>query len=219
MAVLICKNLKGPCLKFPWVSRKTLFFIDRKIDLTKSFTMMMFSYPSFTNINPVSRKVWIMTALKTSRGKVWQTNSLWVILLAALIGCAASNYGRLTSNPDVTQAFQNHQVLPNHTYYYRGSHSRPFVVAGIQKDFVLDSPLWVEIDTQSKDFRTLIDRVSLQGTGNTVQPWGFTIIDSTGREIGVWYSAIRAAAIDVDENGRIVNLAPIGAVTRGNQGR
>lgn len=201
------------------VMQDPFLLITLTIDLTKSFTMMMFSYPFFTNINPVSKKVWVMTALKTSRGKWWVTNSLWVILLAALLGCAASNYGRLASNPDVTQAFQNHQVLPNHTYYYRGSHSRPFVVAGIHKDFVLDSPLWVEIDTQSKDFRTLIDRVSLQGMGSTVQPWGFTIIDSAGREVGVWYSAIRAAAVDVDQNGRIVNLSPIRMVTRGDQGR
>ncbi len=201
------------------VRQDPFLLVALKIDLTKSFTMMMFSYPSITNINPVSRKVLVMTVLKTSRGKLWQTLSLWVLLLAALLGCVASNYGRLTSNPDVARAFQNHRVLPNHTYYYRGSHSRPLVVAGIHKDFVLDSPLWVEIDTQSKDFRTLIDRVSLQGMGNSVQPWGFTIIDSTGREVGVWYSAIRAAAVDVAENGRIVNLAPIGAVTRGNQGR
>ncbi|MGD8342866.1 MAG: hypothetical protein PVH53_04695, partial [Desulfobacterales bacterium] len=61
--------------------------------------------------------------------------------------------------------------------------------------------------------------VSLQGMGGNVQPWGFTIIDSSGRELGVWYSAIRAAAVDVDENGRIVNLSPIRAVAIGDQGR
>ena len=160
-----------------------------------------------------------MALFKTSRGRFWPANRLWVIILAALIGCAASNYGRLTSNSEVTQAFQNHQVLPAYTYYYRGPQSRPFVIAGIHNDFVLDSPLWVEIDPQSKDFRTLIDRVSLQGMGSNVQPWGFTIIDSSGREVGVWYSAIRAAAVDVDENGRIVNLSPIGMVTRGDQRR
>ena len=180
---------------------------------------MIFSYPPITNTNPGSRKVLIMRILISSRGRWWQANRLWVIIFAALIGCAASNYGTLTSTSEVTQAFQNHQILPDHTYYYRGTHSRPIVVAGIHKDFVLDSPLWVKIDSQSNDFRTLIDRVSLQGTGSTVQPWGFRIIDSSGRDVGVWYSAIRAAAVDVDENGRIVNLSPIRTVTRGGQGR
>ncbi|MGD9054648.1 MAG: hypothetical protein PVG40_01420 [Desulfobacterales bacterium] len=160
-----------------------------------------------------------MKTLINRKGKFRQAIGFSLVILVVLMGCAAQNYGRLNSDKEVTKAFQNHTVLPDHTYYYRGSQSRPFVIAGIYKDFVLDSPLWVEIDPNSKDFRTLIDRVSLQGMGSNVQPWGFTIIDSAGREIGVWYSAIRAAAVDVDENGRILNLSPLRTVTRGDQGR
>ena len=160
-----------------------------------------------------------MKTLIDRKGKFRQAIGFSLVILVVLMGCAAQNFGRLNSDKEVTKAFQNHKVLPDHTYYYRGSQSRPFVIAGIYKDFVLDSPLWVEIDPNSKDFRTLIDRVSLQGMGSNVQPWGFTIIDSSGREIGVWYSAIRAAAVDVDENGRIANLSPIGTVTRGDQRR
>ena len=143
---------------------------------------------------------------------------LIVVILVIVTGCTASNYGRLESNSEVTQAFQAHQILPDHTYYYRGTFSRPFVVAAIHKNFTLDSPLWVEIDTKSNDFRTLIDRVSLQGTGSTTHPWGFKILDKSGSNVGVWYSAIRAAAVDIDENGRIVNLSPIRMVTTGDQG-
>lgn len=153
------------------------------------------------------------------KGKFRQAIGFSLMIVVVLVGCAAQNYGRLNSDTEVTTAFQNHQALPDHIYYYRGTQSRPFVIAGIHKDFVLDSPLWIEIDLQSKDFGTLIDRVSLQGMGSTVHPWGFKIIDGSGREIGVWYSAIRAAAVDVDENGRIVNLSPIRAVTTGDQGR
>ena len=160
-----------------------------------------------------------MKILIDHKGKFRQATGFSLMILVVLVGCAAQNYGRLNSDTEVTQAFQNHQALPDHTYYYRGTQSRPFVIAGILKDFVLDSPLWVEIDPQSKDFHTLIDRVSLQGMGSTVQPWGFKIMDSSGREIGVWYSAIRAAAVNVDENGRIVNLSPIGRVNIGEQGR
>lgn len=160
-----------------------------------------------------------MKRFKAPRGKWWSANSLFVMVFAAFLSCSASNYGRLVSNSEVTQAFQTHQVLADHTYYYRGTHSRPFVIAGIDNDFVLDSPLWVKIDPQSEDFRTLIDRISLQGMGSTVEPWGFTILDKSGTKVGVWYSAIRAAAVDVDESGRIINLSPIRAVTRGDQGR
>jgi len=128
-----------------------------------------------------------------------------------------SNYGMLKSNPEVTQAFEAYQILPKHKYYYRGTSSRPSVIAGIHENYALNSPLWVEINPKSEDFRKLIERVALQGSGSTIQPWGFTILDKSGNDVGVWYSAIRAAAVEIDAKGRIVNLSPLLAVTAGNQ--
>ena len=142
---------------------------------------------------------------------------LFFMFLTILGGCAMSNYGRLESNSDIRRAFETYQIMPDHTYYYRGTFSRPFVIVGINKNFELNSKLWVEIDPQSKDFRTLIDRVSLQGSGSTTRPWGFRILDHSGSAVGVWYSAIRAAAVEVNENGQIVNLSPLRMVTRGGQ--
>jgi hypothetical protein len=141
----------------------------------------------------------------------------YFIVFAALSGCAMSNYGRLESSPDITRAFEAYQIIPDHTYYYRGTFSSPFVIAGINENFELNSKLWVEVDPQSKDFRTLIDRISLQGSGGTTRPWGFTILDHSGNAVGVWYSAIRAAAVEINENGQIVNLSPLRMVTRGRQ--
>jgi len=134
---------------------------------------------------------------------------LFFLVLTALGGCAMSNYGRLESSPDITRAFKAYQIMTNHTYYYWGTFSSPIVIAGINKNFDLNSKLWVEIDTQSKDFQTLIDRVSLQGSGKAKRLSGFTILDHTGRNVGVWYSAMRAAVVEVNENGQIVKLAPL----------
>ena len=142
---------------------------------------------------------------------------LFFMFLTILGGCAMSNYGRLESNSDIRRAFETYQIMPDHTYYYRGTFSRPFVIVGINKNFELNSKLWVEIDPQSKDFRTLIDRVSLQGSGSTTRPWGLRILDHSGSAVGVWYSAIRAATVEVNENGQIVNLSPLRMVTRGGQ--
>ena len=128
-----------------------------------------------------------------------------------------SNYGQLKSNKEATQAFESYQILPDHKYYYRGTYSRPIAVVGIKEDYGLNSKLWVEIDPKTKDFRTLIDRVSLQGSGSTTNPWGFTILDHSGKDVGVWYSAIRAAAVEINENGQIVNLSPLRTVSKGNQ--
>jgi hypothetical protein len=144
---------------------------------------------------------------------------LFMILLAALSACTMANYGKLDSNQEVTKTFETYQILPDHTYYYRGTFSRPFVIVGINNNYELISKLWVSVDPQSKDFRTLIDRVSLQGSGSTVRPWGFTILDHSGSAVGVWYSAIRAAAVEVNENDQIVKLAPLRTVTVGDQGR
>ncbi len=128
-----------------------------------------------------------------------------------------SSYGQLKSNKEATQAFESYQILPDHKYYYRGTYSRPIAVVGIKEDYVLNSKLWVEIDLKSKDFRTLINKVSLQGSGSTTHPWGFIILDHSGRDVGVWYSAIRAAAVEINENGQIVNLSPLRVVATGNQ--
>jgi hypothetical protein len=141
----------------------------------------------------------------------------FTLMLTAVSGCSTANYGQLKSNMQVTQAFQSYQILPNYKYFYRGTYSRPIAIAGIRPEFELNSKLWVEIDLKSKDFKALIDKVALQGSGGTTQPWGFNISDHSGRDAGVWYSAIRAAVVDVQENGQIVNLSPIGFVTRGNQ--
>jgi hypothetical protein len=161
------------------------------------------------------REIIEMIRLKIHMGRLPGAVAIFFIFLTIVGGCALSNYGRLEPNSDVTRTFEAYQIIPDHTYYYRGTFSRPFVIAGINKNFELNSKLWVKIDTQSKDFRTLIDRVSLQSTGSTIKPWGFTILDHSGRNVGVWYSALRAAAVEVNENGQIVNLSPLKTVTRG----
>lgn len=128
-----------------------------------------------------------------------------------------SNYGQLKSDKEVTEAFENYRILPNLKYYYWGTYSRPVAIVGIKDNFVLNSNLWLKIDPNSKDFQALIEKVSLQGSGSTVNPWGFIILDHSGREVGVWYSAIRAAAVEVKPDGQIVNLSPIRTVAIGDQ--
>ena len=139
------------------------------------------------------------------------------VALFSLSACTAANYGKLKSNSDMTQAFETYQALPDHRYYYRGTASRPTVIAGISESYHLSSKLWVEIDPASGEFRQIIDRISLQGSGGTTRPWAFDILDNTGKVVGVWYSAARAAVVEIDEKGRIKNLSPIGIVTRGDQ--
>ena len=142
---------------------------------------------------------------------------LFAMILITLSGCTLSNYGKLKSNPEVKQSFETYQILPNHKYYFRGAKSRPTVIVGINENYELNLKLWVQIDPESEDFRIIIDRVSLQGMGTNVEPWGFNIIDHAGNYVGVWYSAIRAAAVKVNENRQIVNLQPSTTIAVGDQ--
>ena len=142
---------------------------------------------------------------------------LFSMILTALSGCTMSNYGKLQSNPEIKQSFETYQILPNHKYYFRGAKSRPTVIVGINESYELNLKMWVQIDTESEDFRTIIDRVSLQGMGRAVEPWGFRILDPVGNDVGVWYSALSNAAVQINENRQITNLQPSRTVAMGNQ--
>jgi len=142
-----------------------------------------------------------------------------IITITALGSCSTGNFGRLQSDREITQAFKTLTVLPGHKYYYRGTYSSPTVIVGINENFTLNLTLWVAIDSQSEDFKTLVARVAFQGTlgSSTVQPRGFKILDQSGNTVGIWYSALRSAAVMVNENNEIVNLAPTGIINRRNQ--
>ncbi len=150
-------------------------------------------------------------------GRLFTAVILIGLMLITFCGCSLSNYGQLKSNPEVTQTFKNYKILPDTKYYYWGTFGQPVAIVGINSNYTLNSKVWVPIDPESKDFRTLINKVSLQGTGNIAHPWGFTILDNAGNDVGVWYSAIRAAAVKIDANGQIVNLSPIRTATIGDQ--
>jgi hypothetical protein len=158
-----------------------------------------------------------MTIAKRNKGRLITAIILISMVLITLGGCAMSTYGKLQSNKEVAKAFETYQILPNHKYYYRGPPNRPVAIVGINENYELNLKLWVEIDPKSEDFRKLVDLVSMQGMGRTVQPWGSIILDHAGNDVGVWYSAITAAAVEVNENGQIVKLVPSRIVAIGDQ--
>jgi hypothetical protein len=154
---------------------------------------------------------------RRNRIRVLAAAGLIMMLFTALTGCANGKYGKLQPDKQVLDTFKNYQMLPDHKYYYRGVASRPEVVAGIDQNYEMKLTMWTAIDPESDDFKTLIDRVSFQGMGNNAEPWGLIILDHQGNRVGVWYSAARGAAVEVNENRRIINLAPIKHIAVGDQ--
>jgi hypothetical protein len=167
-----------------------------------------------------SHNVWgdpKMVSSLTSKRRTFAAIILFIMFLTSLGGCTLSNYGKLESTPAVKQSFETYQVLPNHKYYFRGSKSRPTVIVGINENYELNLKLWVPVDPNSEDFRVIIDRVSLQGMGRAVEPWGFRILDPAGNDVGVWYSAVSNAAVKINENRQITNLQPSTTIAIGDQ--
>jgi hypothetical protein len=140
------------------------------------------------------------------------------MILFTLGGCSTSNFGRLESDKEVKRSFESYQVLPNHNYYYYGTSSSPAAIVGIEENYELNLTMWVKLDTESDNYRRLIDIVSIQGAGRTVHPWGFRILDKAGNYVGVWYSAARASSVNINDNRQIVDFGPF-IVVRGEDHR
>ena len=153
----------------------------------------------------------------SEKRKLFTIIILFSTALTGFYGCTMSNYGKLKSAPEVKQSFETYQVLPNHKYYFRGVKSRPTVIVGINESYELNLKLWVPVDPNSEDFRIIIDRVSLQGMGRAVEPWGSRILDPAGNDVGVWYSALSNAAVQINENRQITNLQPSRTIAIGDQ--
>ena len=82
--------------------------------------------------------------------------------LFALSGCSTSKFGRLEWDKEVKRSFESYQVLPNHKYYYWGVSSSPIAIVGIEETYELNLTMYTQIDTESDDYRRLIDNVSLR---------------------------------------------------------
>ena len=149
--------------------------------------------------------------------RVLAAAGLFMMLFTSLTGCANGKYGKLQPDKQVLDTFLSYQMLPDHKYYYRGVASSPSVVAGINQEYEMNLKMWNAIDPESGDFKVLVDRVSFQGMGNNAEPWGLIILDHQGNQVGVWYSALRGAAIEVNENRQITNLVPVQQIAVGPQ--
>ncbi len=136
------------------------------------------------------------------------------MFVLALSGCSTSNYGRsesygrLESDREIKRSFESYQVLPNHKYYFRDVSSSPIVIIGIEETYELILKMWTPVDTESDDYRKMIDIISLNAEGNTSEPWGFRILDNKGNYVGVWYSARQATAVGINDKRQIVYFGP-----------
>ncbi|MCG6536342.1 MAG: hypothetical protein L7F78_16975 [Syntrophales bacterium LBB04] len=104
------------------------------------------------------------------------------------------NYGSLVADGRVMAAFEKFQVNPNYNYFYSGSEVYPNAVIGLDKSYTLETDLWKKIDMTPAKLREIVTFMKDKAAtvSLTTSLHGFAILDDKGKQIGVWYSIIKA---------------------------
>ena len=133
------------------------------------------------------------------------TSLLIVMMLAVLSGCSSPSYGRLQSSHEVTQVFQNNQILSDHLYYYSGFQRIPYVIIGIDNKFSLRSGRWRPIELNP----TLLNQLAYRMRHvYSLQPRGAWILDPEGRRVGIWYSSRYQTTVIMEKDNQVVVVTP-----------
>ena len=131
--------------------------------------------------------------------KKWKTilSAACIMLLLLSSGCASmqlKNYGSIVADGRITDAFDKYQVNPNYDYFYSGSEVYPNAVMGLDKAYALDSDLWKKVDMTPAKLREIVtymkDKAATVNLMTSLH--GFVILDDKGKQIGVWYSILKA---------------------------
>lgn len=144
----------------------------------------------------------------------------WAILLSST-SCKApyKDYGAIVPNKEVTQAFESYQIDSDLNYYISGSDMFPNAIMGLNKACTLDNDLWKKIEMTPEVFRNLVGNMQARASELSRFQHGFTIIDSKGRQIGIWYSPLDAGAVIKiqDERTVIIHTPPLDLYERQNK--
>jgi hypothetical protein len=130
--------------------------------------------------------------------------SLGVLIASTVITGCMGIYGKLHWDPQVTAAFQTHEVRNDFNYFYYGAGNQIFAIVGISPDYVLESKMWREARTDAEAFNILISRAWINDYYSPQDPQGAYILNPEGKQVGIWYSSLRFITVKFVENNRIV---------------
>ncbi len=120
-----------------------------------------------------------------------------IMLMLLSSSCASirvKNYGSILADGRVKEAFEKFQVNPSYNYFYSGSEVYPNAVMGLDKTYTLESDLWKKVDMTPAKLREIVtfmrDKAATVNLMTSLH--GFVILDDKGKQIGVWYSILKA---------------------------
>lgn len=135
-----------------------------------------------------------------------------IILLSS--GCAGSlfkNYGRITPDGNVTNAFEKYQVNPIYNYYISGSDVYPNATIGLDMTLTLEPDLWKHVEMTPEKLRELVQdmRFKVKTLRWNMILHGFVMFNDKGKQIGVWYSIVEAKTfLSIKDNHTVIIITP-----------
>jgi hypothetical protein len=120
-------------------------------------------------------------------------------------GCSGANYGSLKNSRDVTQAFETYHVYPGHRYYYLNQENKPYAVLALQSGYTISDNQWREFDPQTKQLEKEVDLVK-EFPVNYSNAYGSYLTDSSGNQIGYWYSSLQISSFKIDKETQKVSI-------------
>ncbi len=128
---------------------------------------------------------------------------------AALLtsACSMANVGSVRHSRETTRAFTDLQVNTDYRYWYLNQENSPYGVAGIDREYRIEGPMWHAVAPETPLFGKVVGLVrDFPAEGRFSS--GFLILDPRGRTIGVWYSSL-GAGVTVDPEAKVVSIATV----------
>jgi hypothetical protein len=130
---------------------------------------------------------------------------LLAIAIASAGGCSMANFAGIRPSADVARQFQELEINPNYRYWYLNQENNPFGVLGIDREYhFAGGPLWRPLDPDAATFKKVVGLVQSFPVKGSITT-GFEIMDSQGRQIGVWYSSL-SSGVTVDSVSKSVSV-------------
>jgi len=125
---------------------------------------------------------------------------------ALLSGCTSTTkYGALKQSLEITDLFEENQILADHLYYFNGFQSIPYVIVGINNAYTLRSSAWREM----KPTPTLLNQLTTRMRSvYDPSPQGAWILGPDEERLGIWYSTERRTTVRLDQDNRILIMPP-----------
>jgi hypothetical protein len=130
----------------------------------------------------------IMTKTQKSWNRTPALGLLLFMFIFALSACAG-NYGRVQKSGKVDQIFKTYQVLDDYRYYFSGRENLPEAILGVHQDYTLETTQWTRVSLTEQQLKKWVDGLDFYFHDLPHHyPYGYAILDSSGKQVGIWYS-------------------------------